>query len=243
MVAVACFVALVVVGGFIGGLDLARHPSSRGGTGLGAASVEVDLRSAPLPSRSSSRGYAEPDPAWVDDLAARTGIPAPAVRAYARAELGGGGGCGVGWTTLAGLGWVESHHGTLDGRRLLPSGRSSRAVVGPALDGRGPVAAIPAAPGSAALHGDDVWEHAVGPLQFLPSSWDTWGTDGDGDARVDVHDLDDGAAAAAAYLCAAGTDLTTDSGWSSAVRTYNHSDAYVAAVSTAASRYATASRP
>ena len=44
-------------------------------------------------------------------------------------------GCRIGWTTLAGIGWVESHHGTLGGRTLREDGRSSTPVLGPALDG------------------------------------------------------------------------------------------------------------
>ena len=73
------------------------------------------------------------------------------------------------------------------------------------------------------LHGDPEWDHAVGPLQFLPSTWETWGRDGDGDGTADPQDLDDAAAAAAAYLCGAGQDLTTGPGWSAAVYAYNHS--------------------
>ena len=38
------------------------------------------------------------------------------VRAYAGAQLGAPSGCDLGRTTLAGIGWVESQHGTLGGR-------------------------------------------------------------------------------------------------------------------------------
>lgn len=183
-------------------------------------------------------GVTRVDPTWLATTAARTGIPAPALRAYARVQLDGGGGCGVGWTTLAGIGWVESHHGTLDGRLLREDGTPDRPVIGPALDGRGRFAAIPASPGAEAWHGDPVWEHAVGPMQFLPSTWEPWAADGDGDGRADPHDLDDAAAAAAAYLCAAGGDLGTGAGWTAAVLSYNHEQAYVDAVHAAATAYA-----
>ncbi len=173
-------------------------------------------------------------------LARRTGIPVPAVRAYARAQRGAPRGCHVGWTTLAGIGWVESRHGTLGGRTLHADGRSSSPIVGPALDGHGRFAAIRATPGSAALHGDVVWEHAVGPMQFLPSTWARWASDGDDDGRADVLDLDDGAAGAARYLCASGGDLGATVGWEKAVLAYNHSDAYVAQVYAAAAAYADA---
>ena len=40
------------------------------------------------------------DPAWVDTTAAKAGIPAPALRADANAQLGRPRGCDVGWTML-----------------------------------------------------------------------------------------------------------------------------------------------
>jgi membrane-bound lytic murein transglycosylase B len=90
------------------------------------------------------------------------------------------------------------------------------------LDGTRDVAAVASARGG--------WQRAGGAMQFLPSSWAQWASDGDGDGVRDRHDLDDAAYAAARYLCASGADLTTGSAWTSAVRSYNHSDAYVFAV-------------
>lgn len=181
------------------------------------------------------------DPAWVSTMAERTGIPAPAVRAYADAQLSEPEGCKIGWTTLAGIGWVESQHGTLGGRTLGEDGHSSTPVLGPALDGDG-FAAIRATPQTTPWHGDPVWDHAVGPLQFIPSTWETWGTDGDADGVADPNDIDDAAAAAARYLCADGHDLTTGAGWADAVFGYNHEQAYVDAVHAAASSYADRTR-
>ncbi len=196
-------------------------------------------------SAPTSSGTAGPvvDPAWVSSTAAASGLPAEAVRAYATATLRLAAeqpGCGLGWSTLAGIGEVESVHGTVGGRRLLVDGRSSRPIVGPALDGRGPVAAIRAGADGAALHGDPVWDHAVGPLQFLPGTWATWGADGDGDGVADPQDLDDAAYAAGRYLCADGGDLADGAAWQAAVLSYNHSASYVAAVYAAAVRLAEA---
>ena len=146
--------------------------------------------------------------------------------------------CKVGWTTLAGIGWVESQHGTIGGRTLGDDGHSSTPVLGPALDGDGQFAAIPATPRVAGWHGDPEWDHAVGPLQFIPSTWETWGADGDGDGVADPNDLDDAAFAAARYLCADGHDLTTGAGWADAVFGYNHSAPYVDSVYAAATAYA-----
>lgn len=178
------------------------------------------------------------DPAWVVDVAAKAGIPAPAVRAYANAQLGEPEDCEVGWTTLAGIGWIESQHGTLGGRTLGEDGRSDSPILGPALDGAGGYAAIRATSETSVWHGDQTWDHAVGPMQFIPSTWDQWGTDGDGDGIVDPNDIDDAASTAVAYLCADGHDLASGAGWADAIFGYNHDDSYVASVHAAASEYA-----
>ena len=210
-----------------------HHHAHRAGAGvapvLGAAGVRrLDAR--------------PPSGRRVAAVSRRTGIPAPAVRAYARGQREAPRSCHVGWPTLAGVGWVESQHGTLGGRTLRADGRSSSAVVGPALDGRGSFAAIRSTPGSARLHGDARWEHALGPMQFLPETWARWGRDGDGDGRADVLDLDDAAAGTARYLCASGGDLGTVGGWQRAVLAYNHSGDYLRSVFVAASTYARAAR-
>jgi hypothetical protein len=183
-------------------------------------------------------GPQQVDPQWVADTAAPAGIPAPAVRAYANSQLNEPTGCDVGWTTLAGIGWVESQHGTIGGRTLGDDGHSSTPILGPALDGHGKFAAIPATPETSAWHGDPQWDHAVGPLQFIPSTWETWGADGDGDGVADPTDIDDAAYAAVRYLCADGHDLTTGAGWADAVFSYNHAQSYVDSVYAAAKAYA-----
>ena len=224
--------------------------------GLGYAASQTVLRrpayepprqsayvAAPRPDARLARQPGAPsaptrvDPAWVEQTATRSGIPAPAVRAYADAQLREPPGCAVGWTTLAGIGWVESHHGTLGGRTLGADGRPSRRILGPALDGRR-FAAIRATPRSAVCHGDPRWDHAVGPLQFIPSTWAQWGVDGDDDGTADPNDLDDAAATAVRYLCAGGRDLRSGAGWADAVLSYNHDQAYVDAVHAAATAYA-----
>jgi membrane-bound lytic murein transglycosylase B len=211
-------------------------------TSAGPPRLAAEPAPGPLPSAPAAAPGAGSAPAvdagWVRRTAAAAGVPEVAVAAYARAVLAAPSTCGLGWTTLAGIGWVESQHGTVGGRSLDAAGRPSSSIVGPALDGVGPVAAIRASAESARLHGDPEWDHAVGPLQFLPSTWETWARDGDGDGTADPQDLDDAAAAAAAYLCATGQDLTTGPGWSAAVFAYNHSATYVSAVYLAATAYA-----
>jgi membrane-bound lytic murein transglycosylase B len=193
------------------------------------AAAAADPTSAPArvvaasrASAGSVRGaVADPDPAWVTRTAAAAGIPAPALRAYARAQLARPAGCAIGWTTLAGIGWVESQHGTLGGRTLREDGKSSTPIVGPALG---------------------ELDHAYGPMQFIPSTWERWASDGDGDGLADIDDLDDAAMTAMRYLCGSGYDLATGAGWSQAVFAYNHSQAYVDQVYASAQAYAARTR-
>jgi membrane-bound lytic murein transglycosylase B len=247
----AAIAAVIAVGLLVSVLALAVLRV--GGAADMGASAEVSVAPAPsaagVPATRSSdlsRSAARPvvDPAWVARVAAAAGIPPRALRAYAVAELilrAQQPGCHLSWNTLAGIGWVESQHGTVGGRTLDVDGRSSRPVLGPALDGARGLAAIHSTPASAGWHGDTVWEHAVGPLQFIASTWDRWASDGDGDGVADPLDVDDAAYAAGRYLCADGHDLATSAGWTAAVLSYNHDRGYVLAVNAAARTYASRS--
>ena len=180
---------------------------------------------------------------WETDVARRSGISVIAVRAYGLAVLRlekEQPGCRIGWTTLAGIGAVESGHGTEAGAVLRKDGSTSRPIVGPALDGTGGNAAIPADDSFQKFHGDPQWDHAVGPMQFISSTWARWGSDGDDDGTKDPSNIVDAAYAAGRYLCAAGTDLTQGSNWGEAIFSYNHSADYVAAVYFRAREYAQA---
>ena len=179
---------------------------------------------------------------WVDAVSAATGIGTVALRAYADATLRVAEtdpACDLGWTTIAAIGAVESGHGTHGGARLNEDGRPSVPILGPALDGTGGTASVPAGVDEVGWTGDHVWAHAVGPMQFLPSTWRTWASDGDGDGASDPNDIDDAALATARYLCASGS--VSGAGWRAAVFSYNHDEAYVGLVLETANRYADAS--
>ena len=64
---------------------------------------------------------------------------------------------------------------------------------------------------------------AVGWMQFLPSSWEMYGVDANGDGRKDPYNPVDAICAAASYLKAAGGDKDLYN----AIFAYNHADWYV----------------
>jgi murein DD-endopeptidase MepM/ murein hydrolase activator NlpD len=64
---------------------------------------------------------------------------------------------------------------------------------------------------------------ALGWMQFIPSSWDRWGMDADGDGIADPWNPEDGVYAAARYLAAAGAQEDL----SRAIFAYNHAQWYV----------------
>lgn len=179
------------------------------------------------------------DAEWLILAAAQTGIPARALRAYvgaAKAANHSAPTCGIGWNTVAAIGFIESAHGAYGGGRLTPAGQASGPIVGPSLDGNG-FAAI-ADTDDGVLDGDARWDRAVGPMQFIPSTWELAGLDGNGDGNADPCNIDDAALSAAGYLCAHGRDLTAANGWTEAIYSYNQSDSYVDQVRHQATSYA-----
>ncbi len=142
--------------------------------------------------------------------------------------------CGLPWTLLAAIGRVESDHGRYAASTLGADGVSSPQVVGVALDGEGPVAKIHDTD-DGLWDQDRTWDRAVGPMQFLPQTWQMVGVDGDGDGTRSVDDIDDAALAAGVYLCA-GPEVATQGGltapeaMAAALHRYNDSAVYVALV-------------
>ena len=177
-------------------------------------------------------------PAVVSALAAN-GIPAVALNAYRAAATrlaSAQPDCGLQWWLLAGIGRVESNHGRYGGATLTASGESRPHIVGQALDGT--VYDYIADTDGGRLDGDSRYDRAVGPMQFIPSTWALYGIDGNGDRVASPFNINDAALAAARYLCAAGGDLRTAAGQTRAVLAYNHSDEYLALVLRTAAAYA-----
>ena len=147
-------------------------------------------------------------------------------------------GCALTWPLLAGIGQVESGHGSVAGAVASADGVVTPRIIGVPLDGRGPVALVPDSD-QGRYDGDQNVDRAVGPMQFLPGTWTTYAADGDRDGAADPHDVDDASLAAGRYLCAAaGAPLTQPSSMVRAVFAYNHSTEYVRQVLTVAAAYA-----
>jgi membrane-bound lytic murein transglycosylase B len=165
---------------------------------------------------------------WADRIAGATGIPVTALRAYGNAELAirtTDPGCHLSWATLAGIGRVESDHGRFGGAYLMSNGEESKPVIGVPLDGTGGNRDIPDSD-HGLFDGDPVHDHAVGPMQFLPSTWLAYGVDAIGTGHPDPENAYDAALAAARYLCVGGRDMGTPSGWWSGLLSYNDSGDY-----------------
>lgn len=168
------------------------------------------------------------------------GVPAAALAAYQRAAAT----CtGLRWELLAGIGQVESGHGTTGGAAIGPDGVVAPPILGPPLDGAGAggnTTPMPAGAWAGRWAVSGPWLQAVGPMQFLPTTFDAWAVDGDGDGSADPHDIDDAAATAAAYLCGGASELADER---AALRRYNASDTYVEEVLAWAARYEAAAPP
>ncbi len=191
------------------------------------------------PIRGGVAGYA--DDGWVRRVSLASGIPERALAAYAGAAIAKASAmpsCGLGWSTLAGIGFVESDHGRHGGSTVGEDGTVSPPIFGIALDGSAS-SHIPDSDGGE-IDGDAEFDRAVGPMQLIPQTWRNWHVDGSGDGVEDPQNIDDAVVATSNYLCRASGDMVDRAGWRAGVLAYNGSDEYAQAVANAANRYAKA---
>ncbi|WP_260608960.1 NlpC/P60 family protein [Streptomyces sp. WAC 01325] len=137
---------------------------------------------------------------------------------------------GMRWPILAGIAKVESNHAV--GRSISARGDIRPKIYGVLLNGSGAggnTSVFPDTDGGK-WDGTAQAERAVGPFQFLPSTWDSVGKDANGDKQADPHNADDAALGAALYLCGNGRDLAKRAQLEASIFQYNRSNAYVANV-------------
>nr|WP_240519271.1 murein transglycosylase [Amycolatopsis antarctica] len=202
-------------------------------------------------------GEPEPDPVtpqaeqgtdslagWADRVAPVAGVPARALIAYGQAELAMRAEhpeCRISWATLAGIGRIESYHGQYGGATLQEDGYPSKPIIGVPLDGSPGVRAIADTDGGR-FDGDTTQDRAVGPMQFIPGTWNRYASDGNNDGAGDPQQIDDAALGAGRYLCVGDRDMADAEGWWSGILSYNNSTEYAQKVFGLADGYAKAAR-
>lgn len=157
------------------------------------------------------------------------GIPSAAIAAYQRgAQIinAADKACNIPWELVAAIGRVESNHGRYGGNVLNDDGVATPGIYGIALNGKNNTQAISDTDGGE-LDNDTVYDRAVGPMQFIPSTWAVVKVDADGDGERNPQDIDDAALATAVYLCSGKENLSERNGQETAVYRYNHSKDYV----------------
>ncbi|MGX1473827.1 UNVERIFIED_CONTAM: membrane-bound lytic murein transglycosylase B [Streptomyces canus] len=187
----------------------------------GKSPYYTDLPPLNTPSPAPTDGTSTVTP-----VESEAGIPATVLAAYkkAAAELQESKpGCNLPWQLLAAIGQVES--GQARGGRVDAEGTTTSKILGPQLDGNG--FELIRDTDNGAYDGDTAYDSAVGPMQFIPSTWAWAGRDGNGDGVKDPNNIYDAALATGHYLCRYGWDLSDSGDLDSAILSYNPSRHYV----------------
>ncbi|MGW1723814.1 lytic murein transglycosylase [Streptomyces sp. NPDC002306] len=195
------------------------------GAATGNSPYYTDLPplNSPSPAPSASTGPSAGAPATGP---AEAGIPATVLDAYkkAAAELAvSKAGCNLPWELLAAIGKVES--GQARGGNVDANGTTLSPILGPKLNGDG--FAYIKDTDHGAYDGDSTVDRAVGPMQFIPSTWAWAGRDGNGDGVENPNNIYDAALAAGHYLCRYDWDLSGQADLDRAILSYNNSQDYL----------------
>ncbi|MEW2609585.1 lytic murein transglycosylase [Streptomyces sp. NPDC047880] len=195
--------------------------SASDGSATGNSPYYTDLPPLKSPNPSPSTG---PGPGGTG--ATESGIPATVLDAYKKAEASlreAKPGCNLPWQLLAAIGRVES--GQARGGRVDADGTTLKPILGPQLDGNG--FALIKDTDDGAYDGNSSYDQAVGPMQFIPSTWAWAGRDGNDDGKKDPNNVYDAALAAGHYLCRNNWDLSQQSELDRAILSYNNSRDYL----------------
>ncbi|WP_344165458.1 lytic transglycosylase domain-containing protein, partial [Kribbella yunnanensis] len=182
---------------------------------------------ADVPESGTTDGTVQPIPGIAGDA---SGIPGTVLAAYQRVAFDVSvalPGCHLTWPLLAGIGKVESDHAGAG--KVDAQGNTRGRILGPVLDG-GPGMAAISDTDQGRYDGNPVWDRAVGPMQFIPGTWTSFGADGNADGLKDPHNIYDASRATANYLCWGGANLADPQTLVRSVLRYNHSMEYVSTV-------------
>lgn len=172
---------------------------------------------------------------WGPSEIAYQEIPGPLLEAYQEAARN----CaGLPWQIVAAIGYVEGRHGTYGGSIVdYITGTVTPPIIGIALNGSNGTRAIRDTDDGFYDH-DPIWDRAVGPMQFIPSSWRAFGVHGPTtrlDVPPDPNNIYDAIFSAVVHLCDHNDHLERDV--DNAIKIYNNSDKYVRAVKAKALEY------
>lgn len=211
--------------------------TAQGDTSLTPSAAVVD-RQGRAAARPVTRAEVEVASALVSTSStapsAATSIPKTVLAAYHQAETTLATrlpGCHLPWWVLAGVGRIESGHASQG--RVESNGVTRGPIIGDAVPARAATSqtaapaqtaqtaqtAVSAQPSQTsmtsmadtdggALDHNASADQPVGPMQFLPATWNVIGSDGNGDGVADPDNVYDASAAAGAYLCGVGGDLS-----------------------------------
>lgn len=199
------------------GASGATPPPEDSATGNSPYYTDLPPLNTPVPPTGAPNG---------GDKETEAGLPATVLDAYKKAEASLGTskpGCNLPWELLAAIGKVES--GQARGGRVDANGTTLTPILGPVLNGNGFAKITDTDNG--AYDDDTTHDRAVGPMQFIPSTWATWAQDGNADGKKDPNNIYDAALAAGSYLCANDRDLSVDADLRQAILSYNRSTDYL----------------
>lgn len=125
------------------------------------------------------------------------------------------------WQVLAGVGKVESDHARHSGNTVTADGDVQPPILGPRLDGSDGTQRIEDTDNGRWDH-DSTFDRAVGPLQFIPTTWNALGGDGNRDGLADPNNAYDATRAAVLHLCGnQPRDFNRDADLKEALHEYN----------------------
>ncbi|MCX5182975.1 lytic transglycosylase domain-containing protein [Streptomyces sp. NBC_00268] len=206
------------------GADAGQGAKGTGGDGTVTGNSRYFTDLPPLERPNPAPAAGDGTPAAVGS--AEAGIPATVLDAYKQAEASlreSKPTCNLPWQLLAAIGKVES--GQARGGRVDAGGTTLSPILGPVLNGNGFASISDIDNG--AFDGDSTYDRAVGPMQFIPSTWEWAGRDGNGDGKKDPNNIYDAALAAGHYLCRFDHDMSIQSQMNASILSYNNSTAYL----------------